>query len=79
MQFVGRATLLVTAFLLLGNTVSREPRPPKSIPVPKVCVQPADKNGKPKRDKPDVRTQPYCPNPDVASTPTPSKRRRIER
>lgn len=52
----------------------------KSSTHTKFCVQPADKNGrvKPERDKP-VTIQPHCPNPEIAQTPTPSKRRRVEK
>lgn len=79
MHFNRPATLLVTAFVLLpGYTIQREPKEPRRPPsVPKVCVQPTDKQGRiqPTKDK-DVKTLPHCPNPEIAQTPSP---RRVEK
>jgi len=52
----------------------------KSSTETKFCVQPVDKNErvKPERDKP-VTAEPHCPNPEIAQTPTPSKRRHVEK
>ena len=67
--------LSVSGLILVASLTSTNPKETPSTSVPKVCVQPADKKGRPVRDNPPVKVQPHCPNPEIVRTPT--KRRRV--
>lgn len=66
--------MFIHSGLILLALVTPNPKETREVPVPRICIEPADKRGRPDRDRAPLKVTPHCPNPEIVKTPTKIRR-----